>query len=109
MRGGCAPALTASRRWRSVRQTPAARTCTTTSSGPGFGFATWTTFTAPPASNRIARTSGTSETERKTICLSHGLWRPVGLFLRPVQNLQVPPYDAEAEGNPWRGAVEFGT
>src|SRR5438034_3869265 len=38
MRGSCSPALTSSRRWRSVRQTPAARTCTRTSSAPGCGF-----------------------------------------------------------------------
>src|SRR5438093_723305 len=68
MRGACAPALTSSRRWRSVRHTPAARTCTTTSSGPSSGFGTWTSFTTPPASNRIARTAAASPMGLNEVC-----------------------------------------
>src|SRR3989442_11717253 len=67
--GSCLPAFTRSRRWRSVWHTPAARTWTRTSSGPGCGFGSWTSFTAPVGSNRIARTCGPSETGRKTVCL----------------------------------------
>src|SRR2546426_94434 len=56
MSGECSPALTSSRRWRSVRQTPAARTCTRTSSARGCGFGSWMSLIAPPDSNRTART-----------------------------------------------------
>src|SRR5438552_15447672 len=55
MGGSWVPAFTSSRRWRSVWHTPAARTCTRTSSGPGCGFGTWTNFTVPSRSNRTAR------------------------------------------------------
>src|SRR6266705_3878994 len=44
--------------------------------GSRFGFGTCTSFTTPPASNRIARTARTSEPPRKTICLSTAQWCP---------------------------------
>src|SRR2546425_6963589 len=91
MSGSWVPALTSSRRWRSVWHAPAARTCTRTSSGPGCGFGTWTSFTAPVGSNRIARTCGPSETGRKTVCpqtqSQNGRAAPKGLPL--PQNLHV--------------------
>src|SRR3989442_6323161 len=65
MRGSCSPALTSSRRWRSVRQSRAARLGTSTSSAQGMGVPTSTSCTTPPVSNRIACTSGRAEQSGK--------------------------------------------
>src|SRR2546425_3062371 len=100
MSGSWVPALPSSRRWRSVWHTPAARTWTRTSSGPGCGFGTWTSFTAPVGSNRIARTCGPSETGRKTVCLPTKSQSRRACFLgfSVAPNLHVPTQLAEARG-----------
>src|SRR5438309_10380234 len=69
MSGSHSPAFTSSSRCKSVWHTPAARTWTTTSSGPDCGFGNWTNFTDPSASNRIVRTDLLTETRENTICI----------------------------------------